>query len=65
MNPLLPFIMAGDPSLEALPRLLAEAKALGLEAIELGLPHSCYATNAEAAAASHYRCRDANAVRMR
>ncbi|WP_257304056.1 tryptophan synthase subunit alpha [Geothrix campi] len=40
MNPLLPFIMAGDPSLEALPRLLAEAKALGLEAIELGLPHS-------------------------
>jgi tryptophan synthase alpha chain len=39
-NPLLPFIMAGDPSLEALPRLLSEAKALGLEAIELGLPHS-------------------------
>ena len=40
MNPLLPFLMAGDPSLEALPGLLAEAKALGLEAIELGLPHS-------------------------
>jgi tryptophan synthase alpha chain len=40
MNPLLPFIMAGDPSLELLPRLLFEAKALGLEAIELGLPHS-------------------------
>ncbi len=40
MNPLLPFIMAGDPSLEALPALLSEAKALGLEAIELGLPHS-------------------------
>ena len=40
MNPLLPFIMAGDPSLEALPGLLAEARALGLEAIELGLPHS-------------------------
>ncbi len=40
MNPLLPFLMAGDPSLEALPDLLAEAKALGLEAIELGLPHS-------------------------
>jgi tryptophan synthase alpha chain len=32
--------MAGDPSLEALPGLLSEAKALGLEAIELGLPHS-------------------------
>jgi len=40
MNPLLPFLMAGDPSLEALPHLLSEAKALGLEAIELGLPHS-------------------------
>ena len=40
MNPLLPFIMAGDPSLDALPGLLSEAKSLGLEAIELGLPHS-------------------------
>jgi tryptophan synthase alpha chain len=40
MNPLLPFLMAGDPSLEALPFLLSEAKAMGLEAIELGLPHS-------------------------
>ena len=40
MNPLLPFLMAGDPSLEALPALLSEAKALGLEALELGLPHS-------------------------
>ena len=40
MNPLLPFLMAGDPSLDALPRLLAEAKALGLDALEVGLPHS-------------------------
>jgi tryptophan synthase alpha chain len=40
LNPLLPFLMAGDPSLELLPRMLSEAKALGLEAIELGLPHS-------------------------
>lgn len=40
MNPLLPFLMAGDPSLEALPTLLSQAKALGLEALELGLPHS-------------------------
>jgi tryptophan synthase alpha chain len=40
MNPLLPFLMAGDPSLDALPGQLAGAKALGLEAIELGLPHS-------------------------
>lgn len=40
MNPLLPFLMAGDPSLEALPSLLAEAKALGLEALEIGVPHS-------------------------
>lgn len=40
MNPILPFIMAGDPSLDALPDLLAEAKSLGIEALELGLPHS-------------------------
>ena len=40
MNPLLPFLMAGDPSLEALPGLLAEARSLGLEALEVGLPHS-------------------------
>src|SRR5690348_3453823 len=40
MNPLLPFLMAGDPSLEVLPSLLAEAKALGIEALEIGLPHS-------------------------
>jgi len=40
LNPLLPFLMAGDPSLEALPGLLAEARALGLEAVEVGLPHS-------------------------
>lgn len=40
LNPLLPFLMAGDPSLEALPGLLAEAKMLGLPALEVGLPHS-------------------------
>lgn len=40
MNPLLPFLMAGDPSLEALPELLSEARSLGIEALELGLPHS-------------------------
>lgn len=40
LNPLLPFIMAGDPSLEALPGLLADAHALGLPALEVGLPHS-------------------------
>ncbi|WP_052571889.1 tryptophan synthase subunit alpha [Geothrix fermentans] len=40
MNPLLPFLMAGDPSLEALPAQLSEARSLGIEALELGLPHS-------------------------
>lgn len=40
LNPLLPFLMAGDPNLEALPALLSEARALGLAALELGLPHS-------------------------
>ena len=40
MNPILPFLMAGDPSLEALPGLLAAARSAGLQALELGLPHS-------------------------
>jgi len=40
LNPLLPFLMAGDPSLDRLPDLLAEARALGIQALELGLPHS-------------------------
>lgn len=40
LNPLLPFLMAGDPSLEALPGLLAEARTLGIQAVEVGLPHS-------------------------
>jgi len=40
MTPILPFIMAGDPGLAGLPGLLAEARALGIEALELGLPHS-------------------------
>lgn len=40
MNPLLPFLMAGDPSLEALPLLLSGLKHLGLPAVEIGLPHS-------------------------
>ena len=40
MIKLLPFIMTGDPSLEALPLLLSEAKNLGIEALEIGLPHS-------------------------
>lgn len=40
MNPILPFLMAGDPSLDALPDLLGEAKTLGIEALELGVPHS-------------------------
>ena len=40
MNPILPFLMAGDPYLDALPELLGEAKSLGIEALELGIPHS-------------------------
>ncbi|WP_243383392.1 tryptophan synthase subunit alpha [Geothrix alkalitolerans] len=40
MNPLLPFLMAGDPNLEVLPAQLSEARSLGIEALELGLPHS-------------------------
>jgi tryptophan synthase alpha chain len=40
LNPLLPFLMAGDPALDALPEYLSAAHALGLEALELGLPHS-------------------------
>ena len=40
MNPLLPFLMAGDPSLEALPDHLSCLKRLGISAVEVGLPHS-------------------------
>ena len=40
MEPILPFITAGDPSLDALPGLLAAFAALGVQTLELGLPHS-------------------------
>ena len=40
MNPLLPFLMAGDPSLEALPGFLSTLKRCGLPAVEIGIPHS-------------------------
>jgi tryptophan synthase alpha chain len=40
MKPVLPFIMAGAPALEKLPAHLTEAAQLGVEAIEVGLPHS-------------------------
>lgn len=40
MTSILPFLMAGDPSLESLPNLLAEAKSLGISTVEVGLPHS-------------------------
>lgn len=40
VHPLLPFLMAGDPSLEVLPALLSEVHSLGIETLEVGLPHS-------------------------
>jgi tryptophan synthase alpha chain len=40
MEPILPFITAGDPDLDALPGLLAAFAALGVRTLELGLPHS-------------------------
>ncbi|BDU73318.1 tryptophan synthase subunit alpha [Mesoterricola silvestris] len=40
MEPILPFIMAGDPSLSGLPALLAQLRALGAGTVEVGLPHS-------------------------
>ena len=40
MEPILPFITAGDPDLAALPGLLADFKALGVRTLEMGLPHS-------------------------
>lgn len=40
MEPILPFLMAGDPSLEALPGLLADCRDLGVGTVEVGLPHS-------------------------
>ena len=40
MEPILPFITAGDPDLERLPGLLAEFADLGVTTLELGLAHS-------------------------
>lgn len=40
MKPILPFLMAGTPTLAALPGMLADASALGIDAVEIGLPHS-------------------------
>jgi tryptophan synthase alpha chain len=40
MEPILPFITAGDPDLDPLPGLLAAFAALGVRTLELGLPHS-------------------------
>jgi len=40
MEPILPFLTAGDPDLDRLPGLLAEFAALGVRTLELGLPHS-------------------------
>ena len=40
MEPILPFITAGDPDLDRLPGLLAQFSALGVRTLELGLPHS-------------------------
>jgi tryptophan synthase alpha chain len=40
MEPILPFLTAGDPDLERLPGLLAEVTALGIGTLELGLAHS-------------------------
>jgi len=40
MGTLLPFVMAGDPGIDALAAQLAAARAAGIEAIEVGVPHS-------------------------
>jgi tryptophan synthase alpha chain len=40
MEPILPFITAGDPGLAQLPALLAAFSDLGVGTLELGLPHS-------------------------
>jgi len=40
MEPILPFITAGDPDLAGLPGLLAQFQALGVRTLELGLAHS-------------------------
>jgi tryptophan synthase alpha chain len=40
MEPILPFLTAGDPSLAELPERLEAFAALGVTTLELGLPHS-------------------------
>ncbi len=65
MNPLLPFLMAGDPSLEALPALLAEARALGLGTLEVGLPHSDPIADGPVLQAAAHRAIQAGATSLR
>lgn len=65
MNQLLPFIMAGDPSLESLPGLLSEAKAMGLEAVEIGLPHSDPIADGPVLQAAAHRAIQAGATPVR
>jgi tryptophan synthase alpha chain len=40
MEPILPFLTAGDPGLDRLGGYLAELRALGVGTVEVGLPHS-------------------------
>jgi len=40
MDRLLPFVVAGDPSVDSLAGLLRAAKAAGISTIEVGVPHS-------------------------
>jgi tryptophan synthase alpha chain len=68
MEPILPFIVAGDPlegGLEGLPALLARFSALGVTTLELGLPHSDPVADGPVLQAAAYRALQAGATPRR
>ena len=65
METILPFIMAGDPSLAGLPALLAEFRALGVGTVEVGLPHSDPVADGPVLQAAAFRALQAGATPRR
>lgn len=62
MEPILPFLMAGDPGLDRLPGLMEELAALGVGAVELGLPHSDPVADGPVLQAAAHRAQAAGAT---
>ena len=59
MEPILPFITAGDPGLDRLRPLLAEFLSLGCLTVEVGLPHSDPVADGPVVEHASLKCLDA------